>query len=522
MTKTSFAAPAWRQDLPAGLVVFLVALPLCLGIALASDAPLMSGVIAGVVGGTVIGLLSGSHVSVSGPAAGLTVIVAGGIHQLGSFEALLAATVIAGGIQVALGLVRAGALATLFPSAVIRGMLAAIGIIVVLKQIPHALGRDDDYEGDLAFWFANGKENTFTDILHAIESFTPGVVIVTVVSLACLLLWEQPFIRRQAWAKVVPGPLVAVAAGTLVSQLYPFVAPHLTIDPHEGHLVSLPILASGSGVGALLTLPDFSALREAATWQVGATIAAVASIETLLSVEAADRLDPYRRTSPPNRELLAQGVGNAVSGLLGGLPVTAVIVRSSANIYAGNRTRWSAVTHAILLAVMVLAMPGLLNLIPLGTLAAVLLVVGYKLAKVSVFVEMYQRGWAQFLPFIVTVVVTVLTDLLVGVGVGLVVGVIGVIAADHHSAIVTVREGNTALVRFTRDVSFLHKLRLRTILGELPDGIEVVIDGTRAQHVDPDIQDVVETFVLAAPHRGIRVTLRDLEHKFLVKDAGAH
>lgn len=522
MDRTITVGSVLKGDLPAGLVVFLVALPLCLGIALASEAPLLSGIIAGIIGGLVVGGVSGSHLSVSGPAAGLAVIVAGAIHELGSFEVFLAAVIAAGLLQIALGLLRAGFLASLIPSSVIKGMLAAIGIIVVLKQIPHALGRDDDFEGDEAFYFLGGKENTFTDILAAFYTAHPGVVIVTAVGLAVILLWDHPRLKAMAWTRVIPGPLVAVVLGILLNELYYAAAPGLVITAAEGHLVQLPIPAVGQTLVDLLPRPDLSALTRSEVWVVALEIAAIASLETLLSLEAIDRLDPLRRTSPPNRELVAQGLGNMASGALGGLPITAVIVRSSANLYAGARSRWSAIFHGVLLVVLVLSVPMLLNRIPLGSLAAVLLVVGYRLARWELFVDMKSRGFVQLAPFLTTVVVTVLSDLLVGVGVGLVVGVLAVIVSDHHTAIVTVDDGKTWLIRFTRDVSFLNKHALRQALERVPDGVEVLIDGSEAAFVDPDIQDLIERFVAGAPHRDVRVTLRGLEHKFYQGGVGGH
>jgi MFS superfamily sulfate permease-like transporter len=511
-----------RHDLPAGLVVFLVALPLCLGIALASDAPLISGVISGILGGLVVGFLSGSHTSVSGPAAGLAVIVASAIHELGSFEVFLAAVIAAGLLQVGLGLARAGFLASLIPSSVIKGMLAAIGIIVVLKQIPHALGRDDDFEGDESFWFLSGTENTFTDILGAFYTMQPGVVIVTAIGLAVVLAWDHPRMKAMAWTRAVPGPLVAVALGIIINELYLNLAPQLAISAADGHLVHLPVPKPGQTLLDLLPRPDLTALRRADVWIVGFEIAAIASLETLLSLEATDRIDPLRRTSPPNRELLAQGVGNIACGALGGLPMTAVIVRSSANLYAGARTRWSAVIHGVLLIVLVLSVPMLLNRIPLGSLAAVLLVVGYRLARWELFVDMKERGLVQLAPFLTTVVVTVLSDLLLGVGAGLAVGILAVIINDHHTAIVVVNDGETWLLRFTRDVSFLNKHALRQAMEQVPDGVEVLIDGTQAAFIDPDIQDMIERFVASAPHRNIRASLRGMDGKLVHGAAAAH
>jgi len=495
-----------RDDLPAGVVVFLVALPLCLGIALASDAPLMSGIIAGVVGGLVVSWASGSSLSVSGPAAGLATIVAAGIADMGSFEAFLVAVVLAGVLQIILGIARAGFFAELFPISVIKGMLAAIGIILILKQIPHALGRDEDYQGDLSFWVPGTEENTFTEILLAFQTSSLGVILITAVSLGILILWEQPFIKDKSWSRLVPGPLLAVGSGVLINELYAVVAPGLHIGIGSGHLVELPSFSSFADLNAQLPSPDWSVVTHGDTWMLAFTIMAVASIETLLCVEATDKLDPLKRTTPMNRELMAQGLGNMTSGFLGGLPITAVIVRSSANIYSGGRTRMSAFIHGVLLCGLVLSVPFLLNRIPLGTLAAVLLVVGYKLARISLFKKMWRDGLDQFLPFIVTIVATVFTDLLIGVSIGFVVGVIMVFLTNFHSAIlVEEKDDNWVRITLDKDVSFLNKTRLKSVLAALPDGTHVEIDGANATFIDHDIREVIEDFAAVASHRNITV-----------------
>lgn len=511
--------PNLRYDLPAGLVVFLVALPLCLGIALASEAPLMSGVISGAVAGLLVAPLSGSQLSVSGPAAGLTTIVAGGIATLGSFEALLAAALWCGIIQLALGVLRLGGVASLFPVSVVKGMLAAIGIILVLKQIPHALGRDRDYVGDLDFWLLDhaGEHstaaNTFTELLAAFSSASPGAIVLSAAALGLLLLWDTPWFARQGWTRVVPGALVAVLSGLVINKVLAVVAPGWEVTGADGHLVQLPVLRSPSELSGLLAFPDIGRMLEPAVMQLGLTLAIIASVETLLSLEAADKLDPFRRVSDPNRELVAQGVGNVVAPLLGGLPMTSVIVRSSTNAYAGARTWRASFVHGLLLVVMAFAAPGLLNRIPLASLAAVLLLVGWKLAKPALFRSMWRAGFDQFAPFLVTVVVTVLTDLLVGVVVGTIVGMGFVILTNKVSAVSVVHDEGAWLVQFTTNVSFLNKGHLKSVFASIPDGAEVVIDGRAADFIDRDIYDAIEDFKANASFRGISVEERALGSK---------
>ncbi|MFT6868465.1 MAG: MFS superfamily sulfate permease-like transporter, partial [Cyclobacteriaceae bacterium] len=400
------------NDFPAGVVVFLVALPLCLGIALASGAPLFSGVIAGIVGGLVVGSLSGSQLSVSGPAAGLTVIVLNAITDLGSFESFLLALFLAGVFQVILGIAKAGIIGHFFPTSVIKGMLTAIGVILILKQIPHALGDDEDYEGDETFFQSDG-ENTFTEIVLAFQNIEPGALIICIIAIVILVLWESRAFRGMNWTKIVPGPLVAVGFGIIANSLiFAKGIPSLLLTGK--HMVSLPKFESATDFFNELQFPDFSQITNSDILVVAFTIAIIASLETLLSLDAVDKLDPYKRIAPASRELWAQGVGNMVSGLIGGLPVTAVIVRSTANISSGGKTKISAILHGLLLLLSVTIFPGILNLIPLSALAAVLLVVGYKLAKPSLFKSVYNQGMNQFLPFIITILAILFSDLLIG------------------------------------------------------------------------------------------------------------
>lgn len=504
------------QDAPAGLVVFLVALPLCLGISLASGAPLLAGLVSGIVGGLLVSLLSGSAVSVSGPAAGLTVVMVSAIATLGSWPAVLAATVVAGVIQLVLGAARAGIIALYFPAAVIRGMLAAIGIILLLKQVPHFVGADTDYFEDMDFLQFNGL-NTFSAIGAAARGLSPGSVLVGAVSLGLLLLWDTAPVRRQPWARLVPGALVTVLVAVGLNQLLRALAPAWQVRPE--HLVKLPVLSSLSQLSGAMTFPDFNALRNPATYGVAFTIAIVASLETLLSVEAVDNLDPQKRHTPPNRELLAQGAGNLISGLLGGLPLTAVIVRSSANIAAGAQTKLAAFIHGIFLLMSLLFLGFILNLIPLAALAAVLLLVGFKLTKPALYRQQWRLGWAQFGPFIITIAAVLFTDLLKGVSIGLVIGFFFILK-DNAKAGSYLRRDNAAgaadeagallHLHLPEHVSFLNKASIVTTLEQLPSGSRVLLDGTRSDVIDHDVLEAIEAFRQAAPARGIDLELRGI------------
>jgi MFS superfamily sulfate permease-like transporter len=494
-----------HYDLPAGLVVFLVALPLCLGIAIASGAPPFAGIIAGVVGGIIVGLLSGSPLSVSGPSAGLAVMVAGAIQLAGSYRGFLAILLMAGAIQFVFGLLRLGALANYLPNSVIRGMLAATGIVIILKQIPHALGRDLDYEGDFSF-LEPGGSTTFSDIANSVMSVFGGAVAIFAISLVLLLLWEK-LSRRLRFFQYVPGALVAVVAGIGVNSLFGGMAPGLQIITPE-HLVSLPAPTSLEAFFLQFAVPDFTAIGNLKALGTAAILAMVASVESLISLEAADRLDPYKRISSPNRELCAQGIGNIVSGMLGGLPVTSSVIRTSANAYSCSRTRISAIAQGVLLAGLTFFAPHLLMMVPLASLAALLIVIGYKLTAPAIYKEVYGLGWAQFVPFAVTVFAVVFTDLMTGVIVGFACGVFFVFRQNHHEAITVVNDGNDYLLRFTKDASFVNKNEFRTRLRRLPAGSRVFIDGTKALYIDNDILDVVEDFKKLAPYRNIEIDLK--------------
>ncbi len=445
-----------NKDFPASVVVFFVALPLCLGIALASGAPLFSGLIAGIVGGIVVGGMSGASLGVSGPAAGLAAIVLVAISSLGGYENFLLAVVIAGGIQILFGVLKAGVIGYYFPSSVIKGMLTGIGIIIILKQIPHFFGYDSDPQGDWAFFQVDG-ENTFSEIFNIINNVSPGATLIAVIGMIILILWESVLSKKGKIFKLVQGPLVAVVIGIIFYLLTKDTSLAISND----HLVNVPVPDSFDSFIGQFTFPSFKMIGNPEIWITAFTIALVASLETLLSVEAIDKLDPHKRTTPTNRELFAQGTGNMVSGLIGGLPVTQVIVRSSANVQSGGQTKMSAIIHGFLLLISVIIIPNVLNLIPLSVLAAVLFLVGYKLAKPALFMKMYKAGWKQFVPFVVTIVGIVFGDLLIGISLGLVVGVFVILIKSYQNSYFLHIEnvengGKTVKMRLAEEVTF-HK-----------------------------------------------------------------
>ncbi|TDH25174.1 SulP family inorganic anion transporter [Segetibacter sp. 3557_3] len=497
-------------DLPASIVVFLVALPLCLGIALGSGAPLFSGIIAGMVGGIVIGCLSGSQLSVSGPAAGLTAIVVAAITKLQVYEAFLLAVVLAGIIQLILGFLKAGIIGDYVPNSVIKGMLAAIGIILILKQLPHFFGYDKNYVGDESFVQGN-DENTFTGIFHSLNAITPGALIIALVSLIILIAWETKFFKSKRILSLVPGPLVVVLAGVFINILFAGSAPNLALE--QKHLVTLPIAENAGMFISFFTFPDFSHITNPQVWISGLTIAIVASLETLLGIEAVDKLDPLKRVTPTNRELKAQGVGNFVSGLIGGLPLTSVVVRSSANVMAGAKTKVSTITHGTLLLVSVYFIPTVLNLIPLSALAAILIFTGYKLAKVGLFKDFYKKGWDQFTPFVVTVLAILLTDLLVGIVIGILVGLFFMVRSNFKSSVLVVNDDNRYLVRLRKDVSFLNKPIIKRKLEEVPENSYILIDATRADFIDKDVIEEINNFLKHAHLKNITVEIKKSMNK---------
>lgn len=493
------------SDIRASIVVFLVALPLCLGIALASNAPLSSGILAGIIGGMVIGILGGSDVSVSGPAAGLTVIVASAIAQLGGFPAFTAAVVLAGLIQLALGFLKAGELGNFFPASVIKGMLAAIGLILILKQIPHAVGWDHDYMGDESFDVVGG-ENTFSELLNGWNRLHWGATTVALVALVIMLVWDKILIKKFPKLSLIPSALLAVIVSVILNELVLSQSAEFAIE--ATHLVQLPFTGGLQSFFDGINVPDLRLLQEVAVWKFAFTIAIVASLETLLSLDAAEKIDPLKRVSRKNKELRAQGLGNLLSGLVGGLPMTAVIVRTSANVTGGGLHRTSSFFHGVWLLLAMILFPTLLNRIPLAALAAVLLLVGYKLCSPGLVKQQWKQGVAQFVPFVITVIAIMFTDLLVGITVGLFVGLIFVLRSNSHSSILKIELDGQVLIRFCKDVSFLQKNRLRAILRDMPDESRVVIDGSRSVQVDHDIVELVEDFMLSAPSRNINVKLQ--------------
>jgi MFS superfamily sulfate permease-like transporter len=504
-------------DLVAGLVVFLVAVPLCLGIALASGAPLISGLISGVIGGIVVGALSGSHVSVSGPAAGLAAIVLAQITSLGSFQTFLLAVLLAGAMQIAFGLAKGGAFSKFFPTNVIKGLLAAIGLLLILKQFPHLIGYDKDPEGEMSFVQPDG-ENTFSALVAAAKALLPGAALVGVVCLGTLIVWEKVLSKRT----ILPGALVAVVLGTLVNLVLQQTGSAWAIE--SSHLVKVPVPGQDGFTWAnFLTLPDFGQILNGGVWVAAITLAIVASIETLLNLEATDKLDPQRRVSPPNRELVAQGVGNMIAGAVGGLPMTSVIVRSSVNASAGGKTRNAAIFHGLLLLGSVLLVPALLNSIPLAALAAVLIFTGWKLANPTIFRAMWQNGPAQFLPFFVTVTAIVFTDLLLGVGLGLATSLAFVLWSNLRTGSQVIREehvgGVVHRIELGSQATFLGRAQLANTLGRFRRGDHVLIDARMTDFIDPDILSLLNEFTKeTAPNRGVTVSLLGFKDRYAIDD----
>ncbi|WP_374505415.1 SulP family inorganic anion transporter [Flavobacterium sp.] len=519
MTKKINLFANLKSDFASGLVVFLVALPLCLGIAMASGAPLFSGIISGVIGGIVVGYLSQSHISVSGPAAGLTAIVLTAITDLGSFDVFLSAVLIAGVIQLVLGFIKAGSISNYFPTNVIEGMLAGIGIIIIMKQLPHAVGFDADFEGDQSFIQADGG-NTLSSLFNVLNYVQLGAILITLTSLIILIAWDKvSFLKKM---KLIPGALVAVIIGIILNQIFINTGSSLAIS--KNHLVSLPVPNSIEELKNIIVTPNLSGFLNPKIWVVGVTIAIVASIETLLCIEAADRMDIQKRYTNTNVELKAQGIGNIVSSLLGGLPMTSVVVRSSANNNAGAKSKMSAIIHGVLLLISVLTVPMLLNKIPLATLAAVLLLVGYKLAKPATFIHFWHKGKYQFVPFIATLVAVVFTDLLKGVALGMIISVIFILKGNLKRAYVFRKEeyadGDVIHIDLAQEVSFLNKAAIKETLNSIPENSKVIIDAKDTIYIAHDILDLIHEFkTIRAKESHIKVKLKGFKKAYQLENS---
>ncbi|MBG6187456.1 SulP family inorganic anion transporter [Flavobacterium sp. CAN_S2] len=508
-----------KSDFASGLVVFLVALPLCLGIAMASGAPLFSGIISGIIGGIVVGYFSTSHISVSGPAAGLTAIVLTAITDLGAFDIFLTAVFIAGLLQLILGFAKAGSISNYFPTNVIEGMLAGIGIIIILKQLPHAFGYDSDFEGDQAFSQTDGS-NTFSALFSIFDYIQIGSIVITLVSMVILISWDKvPFLKK---LKLVPGALIAVALGVILNEI--FIATGSALAIGKEHLVSLPVPSSFEEFKAIIVTPNLSGVMNPKVWVVALTIAIVASIETLLSIEASDRMDVQKRYTDTNKELKAQGIGNMVSSLLGGLPLTSVIVRSSANSNSGARSKMSTIIHGVLLLVSVLAIPVILNKIPLATLAAILILVGYKLAKPATFIHFWEKGKYQFVPFIATLLAVVFLDLLKGVTLGIIISIIFVLKGNLKRAYFFRKEqyadGDVIHIDLAQEVSFLNKAAIKQTLNHLPENSKVIIDAKDTVYIAHDILDLIHEFkTTRALDNNIKVKLKGFKKAYHLENS---
>lgn len=497
-----------KSDLPASIVVFFVAVPLCLGIALASGAPLFAGIIAGIVGGIVVGIASGSPLGVSGPAAGLAVIVLTSIAALGSWTAFLLAVVLAGIIQLIMGFAKAGFIAYFFPNSVIKGMLTGIGLLIILKQIPHALGYDKDFEGDLSYFQTDGG-TTFSSITKAFEALTPGAILISGISIALLIFWDRVLTKKHKIFQVIQGPIVVVVFGIVMNYLYQTGALNFTLA--EDQVVRLPVANNLTEFFSFFTFPDFSAITNLKVWEVAVVLAIVASLETLLCVEATDKLDPYKRITPTNRELKAQGLGNIISGFIGGLPITQVIVRSTANITFGGKTKMSAILHGVFLLISAVTIAGLLNMIPLASLAAILIIVGYKLAKPVLFKQMYKLGWEQFVPFMATVVGILATDLLKGITIGVLFGIFYTLRhsyrnSHHMKDAVTTEDGHQVHhIELAQEVSFFNKASVIRALEAIPANSKVIIDCSKSKSIAHDVVEIIQNYKSNAKTKNISV-----------------
>jgi MFS superfamily sulfate permease-like transporter len=504
------------KDFLAGLVVFLVALPLCLGIGLASTnvenipslPSVFPGLLAGVIGGIVVGLISGSRVGVSGPAAGLITIIISSISMLGSYESFLVSVILAGIIQLTFGFFKLGIIAKYVPTSVIKGMLAAIGITLILKEIPHLLGYDKDFFGDESFWQFDGH-NTFTELAYSMNAFQEGSVLIGIISILIILLLDKPYFKKNRVFKLIPSALIVVIVGVVIQ----FIIKDTFFEVSAKHLVQLPILTSISELSSVLFFPDFSALGNWQVYTVAITIALVASLETLLSVEATDKLDPEKNTTPTSRELTAQGIGNIFSGFIGGLPITQVVVRSSANIDAGVKTKFATVIHGVFLILAIILLPALLNQIPLASLAAILIMVGYKLTKAGLFKEMYIKGMDQFIPFILTIIGVLFTDLLKGIGIGLIVSIYFILRRNFQNHFTKTESEGELHIKLSEEVTFLNKVGIHTLLENAAPQSKITIDASNCKSIDLDILELLEEFKkYGSVHKEIDFQLINFQH----------
>lgn len=505
-------------DVSAGLVVFLIALPLCLGISLASGAPLFSGIIAGIIGGIVVGFFSNSSINVSGPAASVALVVFTAIQSMGSFEAVLVAVILSGIFQIALGFLKAGTVAYFFPNAMIKGILASIGLILILKQIPHAFGVDHVFEGMETFRNNDGT-NTFSGILKVFDSISYGATIITIVSLIIIIGWDRPALKKFKFFTYFPSALAAVIIGILLNEFFKSSVPGFALDP--SHLVKLPVADSFGEFFGFFQFPDFNALGNPEVITVALSITFIASLESLLSTEAGDKLDPYKRRTSTNRELKAQGIGNIVAGFVGGLPITAVIVRTSANVSSGGRSKTSTITHGIIMLVCVASIPMILNLIPLAALSAVLFVVGYKLTSVSIYKGVFKQGKKQFLPFIITILVVMFTDLITGIMVGGTVAVFFILRDNYKNAYITQEkikeEAGIRTLKLAQETTFLNKADIMLYLDHIPENSHLVIDGTDAKFVHHDVYEIIDEFKETAKYKNIKLEVVNLEQNLTEK-----
>ena len=491
-------------DIPSAIVVFLIAIPLCLGIAVASGVSPFSGIIAGMVGGIVVGIISKSPLSVSGPAAGLSAIVAAAVVTLPAVEAFFLAVVIAGVFQIIMGISKMGVIGDYIPNSVIKGMLAAIGIILILKQFPYLVGYKTSFEGDDTFIEAGGS-NTFSSIIHSLNHLTPIAIAIGIIGLVILFLFESKWIKSKKIFNVLSGPLLVVVIGILINNFLDGLDHKLTRV--DAQLVNIPVAQTGREFLSFFKFPDWSYITNGKVLLTAFTLAMVATLETLLGIEAIDKIDPRKRVTPTNRELIAQGTGNMISGFLGGLPLTSVIVRSSANVNSGAHSKMSAILHGVFILLFVYFAPQWLNMIPLAALAAILIFTGYKLAKVSIFKEFYSRGWEQFVPFIVTVLAIVFTDLLKGVLIGIGVAIFFIIRSNFRTAVFSIKDGDHYLIRLRKDVSFFSKPILKRAFLNIPRGSKLVVDITRAEYIDKDVIDTINEFIVTAKNRDINVVV---------------